>query len=172
MDARSTRHSATRGEARPTPDPRRESATFEFSSRLPRKLHCTWRGHHRQSRLADSGRLFLAQYDVNFCFRSLADTRQLIIVEIRLLHTASLDGNGVVQSGGKAVDGRAFHLRANAFRIDGTAAVHGINETVQLHGAVFHASFGHRRRVGIEGIKCSNASSLAFWQGLSPASFL
>src|SRR5438093_13728069 len=69
------------------------------------------RGDHRQSGLADTGRLFLAHDYVDFRFRSLDHERHFVVVEVRLLDAPVLDGDGVVQSGGKAIDGGAFHLR-------------------------------------------------------------
>src|SRR5258708_27082419 len=77
-----------------------------------------------------------------------------------------------MQSGGEAVNGPAFDLSADSVWIDGTAPIHGINETVNFHRAFFHAGFGDGRGVGIERIKRGDASSLALWQRLSPASFL
>src|SRR5882757_5978165 len=129
------------------------------------------RGDHRQSRLANAGGIFLAHHNMNFRFRRLFDARHLVVVEIGLLDAAILDGDGVVQSGGKAVDGGAFDLRADALRIDGTAAVHGINKTMYLNGAVFDTGFGDSSGVGLKGIKRGDAASLAFWQRLTPARF-
>src|SRR5260370_5438165 len=42
---------------------------------------------------------------------------------------------------------------------------------MQFHGTVFDASFGDSCGVGLERIKRGDASSLAFWQRLSPARF-
>src|SRR5260370_333772 len=80
------------------------------------------RRHHRQSRLADAGRLLLAHHHVDFRLRSFAHARHFVIVEIGLLDAAILDGNGIVQSGGETVDGRTLDLSSNAVRINAAAA--------------------------------------------------
>src|SRR5260221_3803705 len=104
------------------------------------------RGDHWQSGLADAGGLFLAHHHVDFRHWSCTHPRHLVIVEIRLLNTASLDGDGVMQSRRKAIDGRTFHLRADSFRIDGAAAIDRVNEAVHLHGPVLHARFRKDRK--------------------------
>ena len=109
---------------------------------------------------------------MDFCFGSRADARHLVIVEIRLLDAAILDGDGIVQGGGKPVDRGAFHLRADAVRINGTATIHGVNETVQLHGPIFDAGFRDGGGVGIERKKCGDASAHTFGQRLPPARLL
>src|SRR6266852_6766692 len=128
-------------------------------------------GGYRQSGFDNAGGVFLARHDVNFRSRSLVDARHLVVVEIGLLDAAILDRDGVVQSGRKTVDGGAFDLRADAVRIDGTAAIHGINETVHLDGAVLDAGFRNGGCVGIERIKCGDTPPLALWQRLAPACF-
>ena len=77
-----------------------------------------------------------------------------------------------MQSRRKAIDGRAFHLRADSFRIDGAAAIDRVNEAVHLHGPVLHARFRDRRSVGVKRIKRCDAPSLALWKGLTPARLL
>src|SRR5882724_8625655 len=129
------------------------------------------RGHHRQTGLADAARIFLAHHDMDFRLRSLFDAWHSVIVKVGLLDAALLDGDGVMQSGGQAVDGGAFDLRADAIWIDGPSAIHGINKTVHLYGAVLDADFGDSGGVGIERIKRGNTASLAFWQRLTPARF-
>src|SRR6266403_3860717 len=129
------------------------------------------RRHHRQSRLADSSRLFLAHHHVDFRLGRVFDARHLVVVKVGLLDAAILDGDGVMHSGGQAVDGGAFDLRADAIWIDGPSATHGINKTVHLYGAVLDADFGDSGGVGIERIKRGNTASLAFWQRLTPARF-
>src|SRR6266436_320171 len=130
------------------------------------------RGNYRQSGFADAGRLFLAHDHVNFSFRRLANPRHLVVVEIRLLHAASIDRDRVMQSGRESVDSRALDLRANAFRIDRPAAIHGVNDTLHLHGAVFHTDFDDSSGVTLKGIVSGDAARNSLWERLAPSSFL
>src|SRR5882724_6258320 len=62
------------------------------------------RSDDRQARFTDAGGVFRALRDVHFDLRSLVDARHLVVVEIGLLDAAAIDGDGVVQRGGEAVD--------------------------------------------------------------------
>src|SRR2546428_4789307 len=127
------------------------------------------RNDDRQARFADSRWFFLAHYDVDFGLRSFADTRHLVVVEIRLLDAASADGNSVVQSGRDAVYRGALDLSAYALRIERTAAIHGVNQSLHLHAAVLDADFGDSGCVAFKGIVSRDAASDTFWKRLAPA---
>src|SRR5436305_4359560 len=129
------------------------------------------RRHDWQSRLADAGGIFLAHHHVDFGERSLADAWHAVVVEVGLLDAAILDGNGVMQRGGEAIDCGAFDLRAHPVGIDGPAAIHRIDQAVDFYGAILDAGFRDGGGVGIEGIERGDAASLALWQRLTPASF-
>src|SRR5260370_36025488 len=80
---------------------------------------------HWQSGRADAGGLFIAHHHVDFRHWSFTYPRNLVIVQIRLLNTASLDGYGVMQRGRNAIEDGTFHSRADSFRMDGTTAIDG-----------------------------------------------
>ena len=89
---------------------------------------------------------------MNFRFRSLVHSRHFVVVEIRLLDSATADGDGVMQSSREAINGRAFDLRADTLRIDRPAAIYRVNDAMHFHAAVFNAGFHHRRSVALKGI--------------------
>src|SRR6266436_8312228 len=125
-------------------------------------------GDDRQTRFADSSGFFFAHDDVDFGFRSLAHARHFVVVKIGLFDTATLDGDGVMQRCRKAIDSCAFDLSANAFRIDGTAAIHGIDDVPDFYRASIHAGFDDGCGVTLEGIVTGDAAKNALGKRLAP----
>src|SRR4029077_1392041 len=112
-----------------------------------------------------------ALHDVNFDSWRFVDAGHLVVVEIGLLDAAAVDGDGVVQGCGEAVDGGAFHLGGDAGGIDGTAAVNGIHDAVNFNVAVFDADFGDACGVGLERIVAGDSAENSWRQRLVPFGF-
>src|SRR6266403_2551744 len=122
----------------------------------------------RQTGLANARGFFLAQDHVDFRFRSAIHARHFVVIKIGLFDAATLDGDGVVQGCRKPIDGGAFDLRANAFRVDGTTAIHGVDDATDLYCASIYAGFDDGRGVTLERIVASDAAKHALGKRLAP----
>ncbi len=82
--------------------------------------------------------------------RHVADAHHLVIVEIRLLHDAAIDGDPLGQALAKAVDDVAFGLRHDVLRLEREPGVDRIPVVVDANLAclVVQGHFGHRRGIG------------------------
>src|SRR3989442_794145 len=128
-------------------------------------------GNNWETRLTNSGRLFLAHNHVHFGLRRFRDARHFVIAEIGLLDAAALDGNGVVESGREAVNRGALDLGAHAVGVHGPAAVHGVDEAMDADLAIDDVGLGDYRRITIEREITGDPAAHPVRQGLAPAGF-
>lgn len=68
------------------------------------------RSYDGHGRLTDASRCFPAFYNMGFHDRHFVHAQHLIVVEIRLDHTASVDRNFIFESGCQTEDDATFHL--------------------------------------------------------------
>src|SRR5712692_6152750 len=125
----------------------------------------------RYSGLTDAGWGLSAGHEVNFDRRSFVHANHFIVVEIGLHDAPALDGDGVLERGSQSIDGGALHLGANAIGIDGAAAIHGTNQTIDLERSARGGNIRDRRYISLKRVEAGNAPALPLRKRLAPACF-
>ena len=82
-----------------------------------------WPGDQRRRHLADAGRMVVGRDQVDEHLRDLVHARHAIVVEIRLLDRAVLDGDALRQRKPKPVDHAALGLRDDVVGLDRDAGI-------------------------------------------------
>src|SRR5262249_48725867 len=88
------------------------------------------RSDGRCTGLADTSRRIRAGYDVRFGRSHFVDVQRFVIVEVRLLSAASIDGDLAAECGAQSIDDSTFDLLHNDRRIHDLTAVYGADHTV------------------------------------------
>ena len=127
----------------------------------------------RDAGLADAAGRLAALDDMDFDLRRLVDAQHPVVVEVRLLHPALLDGDLAVERGGEAEDEAALELRRDGIRIDGDAGIDRAGDAPQMHLALLvDLGLDHGGDEAAERRLHAHAAADPRRQRLAPAGFL
>ena len=129
------------------------------------------RGDRGCAGLADPCGWRYALDQVNFYRWHLVNAQHVVVVEIALLDSATIDGDGVFESRSEAVNNAAEHLLFDATGIDNDAAIHSTNDTIHAKLALVERYFSHLSREAADVVGDSDAATAAWAEWGRPGRF-
>ncbi len=132
---------------------------------------CERRGNGRRTRLPGTSRSMSAIDDVSLDRRRLAHAQHRVIMKIALLHTTATNGNFAVEGCGQSKNDAAFHLCADAIRVDGKSGVNRADDSGNVRTAASDFHVDNLRDDRTEGLVDRNPAPVARRECLSPARF-
>ena len=91
------------------------------------------RSNGRNPRFTDPSRVFLALHEVNLDLGRFAYAQHRIIVEVALLDSPGLEGDGPMQRGRETKDDSTFHLSFHRIGIDVATAIDDAHHPMNPH---------------------------------------